>query len=270
MKANQRFLAMLLAFAPMVAVAGSGSQLPDFVFQGRLEQAGVLANGNFDLEFRLWDDLVDGSQVGDSIIETGFPVVNGVFSINLAFPGAFSGNQLYLETVVEGVVLPRQPIATAPVAQWALDGNWKPQGPLSVVSIASASGMGDFNSGGVGALLEFIGPHVEVVVAEGHQLSMSANKALGTSHPEGASNLFLGACFKRLAPILGPVTFQGGNMAGLQIAPFSRQIFSVNHIFTGLSAGTYRIGMCGLTPSTKPPRWNSHSIGYITVMVFQP
>ncbi len=130
MKTNRLLIAALFGLCLQIAVAGTPSQLPDFVYQGRLEQAGVLANGNFDLEFRLWDDEVAGTQVGASIIETAYPVVNGIFSISLAFPGAFTGDQLYLETTVEGVTLPRQPIATAPVAQWALDGNPGPQGDV--------------------------------------------------------------------------------------------------------------------------------------------
>lgn len=130
MKTNRLLIAAWLTLCLQIAVGGTPSQLPDFVYQGRLEQAGVLANGNFDLEFRLWDDALAGAQVGASIIETGYPVVNGIFSINLAFPGAFTGDQLYLETTVEGVTLPRQPISTAPVAQWALDGNPGPQGEI--------------------------------------------------------------------------------------------------------------------------------------------
>lgn len=130
MKTHRMFIAALLGLCLQIAVAGTPAQLADFVYQGRLEQAGVLANGNFDLEFRLWNDALAGTQVGASIIETNYPVVNGIFSINLAFPGAFTGSQLYLETTVAGVTLPRQPISTAPVAQWALDGNPGPQGEI--------------------------------------------------------------------------------------------------------------------------------------------
>ncbi len=134
MKKNRLLIALLMGLALQTATAGVvPPQLPDFVYQGRLEQAGVLANGGFDLEFRLWDDPVAGAQVGATITEADYPVVNGIFSINLAFPGAFTGSQLYLETVVDGVTLPRQPISTAPVAQWALDGNSGPQGDTGPV-----------------------------------------------------------------------------------------------------------------------------------------
>ncbi len=120
-------LACFLALAAHHAAAAP--QLPDFVYQGRLQQNGAPANGSFDLSFALFDAAADGNQVGATIDEPGYPVTDGVFSISLAFPGAFAGTQLYLQVSVDGTpMLPRQPVATTPVAQFSLSGTTGPAG----------------------------------------------------------------------------------------------------------------------------------------------
>src|SRR5690606_19697036 len=123
-------LALLAACGLSPAHAGGASQLPDFVYQGRLEQNGVLFTGEANFEFCLWDSDVAGKLLGDCIIEPAFPVVAGIFSISLAFPGEFAGLQRYLGVTINGVTMPRQAIATAPVAQWAMAGNEGPPGPV--------------------------------------------------------------------------------------------------------------------------------------------
>ncbi len=113
-------IACLLMFA---SVAFAAPQIPDFVYQGRLEQNGAPANGAFDLTFTLYDAAEGGNAIGVAIEEPGYPVTDGLFSISLAFPGAFTGTQLYLEVGVEGTpMLPRQAVATAPVSQYSLSG----------------------------------------------------------------------------------------------------------------------------------------------------
>lgn len=113
-------LGSLAALAMPVAAA---PQLPDFVYQGRLQQGGAPANGAFDLSFALFDAPEGGNAVGATITETDFPVTDGLFSVSLSFPGAFTGTQLYLQVTVEGTpMLPRQAVATAPVAQFTLSG----------------------------------------------------------------------------------------------------------------------------------------------------
>ena len=183
MKKNRLLIALLMGLALQTATAGVlPPQLPDFVYQGRLEQAGVLANGSFDLEFRLWNDPVAGTQVGASIIEPAYPVVNGIFSINLAFPGAFTGDQLYLETVVDGVTLPRQPISTAPVAQWALDGNPGPQG-----EIGPAGPQGDIGPTGPQGDVGLTGPQGDIGLAgpQGDAGPTGPQGDIGPTGPQG-------------------------------------------------------------------------------------
>lgn len=120
----------LVLLVPMLAVllawpwpAGADPQLPDFSYQGRLTQNGAPANGSFDFEFALFDAAEAGNQVGATLLEPGFPVADGVFTVALAFPGAFTGEQRWLQATVNGqVLLPRQAVGAVPVAQFALSG----------------------------------------------------------------------------------------------------------------------------------------------------
>ena len=131
---------MLAALGLSPVLAGAASQLPDFVYQGRLEHGGELVTGAVDFEFCLWDSEVAGNQLGECIVEPDFPVDRGIFSISLAFPGEFAGLQRYLAVTIDGVAMPRQAIATAPVAQWAMAGNEGPAGPQGVAGPQGESG----------------------------------------------------------------------------------------------------------------------------------
>ena len=122
-------LATSLTWASLALAGTSNPQLPDFTYQGRLEVANAPANGDYDFTFSLWDAATGGNQVGSTIDEPAWPVTNGVFTVPLAFPGAFTGEQRYLQVTVNGVTLPRQPVSAAPVAQFAMDGNPGPAGP---------------------------------------------------------------------------------------------------------------------------------------------
>jgi len=120
--------------AILAALAGGSThaqvaQLPDFTYQGRLAQDGQPANGAYDLAFTLYDAASGGHTLGAPQLETQFPVVDGLFTVSVAFPGVISGNQTWLEVSVNGQpLLPRQAVSTTPVAQYALSGNPGPAG----------------------------------------------------------------------------------------------------------------------------------------------
>lgn len=117
-------LLMLSALLAWPWPAAADPQLPDFSYQGRLTQNGAPANGSFDFEFALFDAAVAGNQVGATLTEPDFPVVDGVFTVALAFPGAFTGEQRWLQVTVNGqALLPRQAVGAVPVAQFALSGS---------------------------------------------------------------------------------------------------------------------------------------------------
>lgn len=112
-----------------------------FTYQGNLSENNAPANGNFDLTFTLFDAETGGNQVGSTVPKTGIPVTNGKFTTDLAFPGVFTGNQLWVEVTVDSQTLtPRQPINTVPVAQYALTAPTPPTpSPVFMSSAATAT-----------------------------------------------------------------------------------------------------------------------------------
>lgn len=117
------------------------AQLPDFTYQGRLSQNGQPANGAHDIAFTLYDAANGGNALGAPQVETQFPVVDGLFTVSLAFPGVFTGNQTWLEVSVDGQpLLPRQAVSTTPVAQYALSGNPGPAGATGPQGPAGPAG----------------------------------------------------------------------------------------------------------------------------------
>ncbi|MBS1793418.1 MAG: tail fiber domain-containing protein [Acidobacteria bacterium] len=109
-------LFLLLGLFPAVVAA----QTTAFTYQGSLKEGGAPANGNYDFEFRLYDALANGSQIGTTLPRLNVPVANGVFTVQLDFGAAFSGANRFLEIRVGPaggnifIMSPRQSVASAP------------------------------------------------------------------------------------------------------------------------------------------------------------
>ncbi len=74
------------------------AQTTAFNFQGRLNDGSTPANGTYDLQFKLFNSLTSGSQVGAAVDRPGKVLINGVFSTTLDFgPDAFVGGNRFLE-----------------------------------------------------------------------------------------------------------------------------------------------------------------------------
>lgn len=109
--------ATLLAVFTVLAAA----QTNEFSYQGSLNIAGAPANGNYDFEFRLFDAENGGAQVGATATRTGVSVVDGRFTVSLAFAGGFPGADRWLEIWVRPAgaggyqqLLPRVKMGSSP------------------------------------------------------------------------------------------------------------------------------------------------------------
>ena len=122
----------LLAFVSTVLVLMTGNTLAAplgtaFSYQGRLQQSGNPANGLYDFQFSLWDDVASGILVGATQAVTGITVNNGLFGAQLDFgPAPFSGSARWLEVGVRTngdgaftALSPRQPLLPTPYALMA-------------------------------------------------------------------------------------------------------------------------------------------------------
>jgi len=118
---------ILLLASQLIALGwpplGSG-----FTYQGQLRSNGSPANGSYNLEFRLFDALAAGNQIGSPVSLNGVSVTNGLFTVQLNSGGefgisAFDGSRRWLQIAVNGTtLLPRQEVTASPYALYALAG----------------------------------------------------------------------------------------------------------------------------------------------------
>jgi hypothetical protein len=121
----------LPAAAQDQSLAVDGSVGTAFTYQGRLSDAGTPANGDYDLQFNLYNDSAGGSSLGQVKIN-GVPVSDGLFAVLLDFgSNAFNGDERWLEIAVRPgsggsytTVSPRQLHSPAPYAIYASTAPW--------------------------------------------------------------------------------------------------------------------------------------------------
>jgi hypothetical protein len=113
-------VALLASVFPFAA--GQTPLGTEFTYQGELKQAGNPVTGTFNFEFRLFDALTLGNQIGAVVLRNGVSVTGGFFTVTLDNAGefgplAFDGNDRWLEIRVNGTTLaPRQPLTATPYA----------------------------------------------------------------------------------------------------------------------------------------------------------
>ena len=125
-----RTLKLLLCTAIGLLLCGASvgwAQPTAFTYQGKLTDAGNPANGNYDLQYQLFDTptVGTGAQQGASLVRTPVAASAGVFTVTLDFgANVFNGAARYLEIAVRPAgspdpyttLAPRQPITSAPYA----------------------------------------------------------------------------------------------------------------------------------------------------------
>ena len=91
-----------LIVALICALSGfTMAQTTAFNFQGRLNDGSNPANGRYDLQFKLFDQIAGGNQIGAIVSKPNLMLINGVFSTQLDFgAAAFAGGDRFLEIQV--------------------------------------------------------------------------------------------------------------------------------------------------------------------------
>lgn len=100
-----------------------------FSFQGRLNDGANPANGRYDLQFKLFDAALGGTQIGPTVERPSVTLINGVFSTTLDFGAqAFQNpNSIFIEIAVRPfgspnaltILGPRQQLTVVPFASRA-------------------------------------------------------------------------------------------------------------------------------------------------------
>ena len=117
----------LLFLAILSASFLARAQGTAFTYQGRLNDHGAPANGNYDLQFTIFDVDSGGIQVLDPLTNSAVGVSNGLFTVTLDFgAGVFGGTARWLEIGVRTdntsnftTLSPRQALTATPYAIFA-------------------------------------------------------------------------------------------------------------------------------------------------------
>jgi hypothetical protein len=135
-------------------------------------------------------------------------------------------------------------------------------GPTGVVATVFTTGFGADPT----TALAFLSPTVIVTVAAGGKILTWSTKALGSSSAGGADKLTLFMCYQSTVSGSTIITV-GSGVLGLRVPQNTRLNFGLNATFTGLAAGSYKVGLCGYTDTTNQPLWNLNEYGYTSAIV---
>ena len=114
----------ILVVALWYNVLTVAAQTTAFSYQGQLNDGGSPANGSYDIQFKLFDSLTAGAQVGSTVSVTNVAVSSGIFTVTLDFgASAFPGANRWLEISVRlagagtyTTLTPRQALTSTPYA----------------------------------------------------------------------------------------------------------------------------------------------------------
>jgi hypothetical protein len=142
------FRRVILALGASLALSVvAGGQTSTFTYQGQLTEGGALANGAYDLQFKMFDALTGGNQlpIGSPITATlpGVQVTRGVFTVQLDFSAGifFSGEDRFLDIAVKHpadssftTLSPRQHLTSIPYATRSGSANAADVATVAIVS----------------------------------------------------------------------------------------------------------------------------------------
>jgi hypothetical protein len=120
-----RLLCALLALGAVETIHAQGTA---FLYQGRLNDGGSPATGNYDLRFAIYDAVSNGNAISFPLTNSATAVSNGLFTATLDFgAGIFTGTNYWLQIGVQTngmtnafiTLVPRQPVLPVPYAIFA-------------------------------------------------------------------------------------------------------------------------------------------------------
>lgn len=233
-------LLLLGSAAPLFAQQAQGSAL---TYQGQLKQAGAPVNGSRAMLFRLFDAADGGTQSGPTLSLPAVLVENGVFTVPLDFGVApFAGDGRWLEIEIDGQVLaPRQPIASAPYALYALEGSTP--GPQGLQGPPGATGaISDFAN-----FYALMPPDNAATVQPGGAISFPQDGPISTS---GAITRTSASSFSLTQPGTYQVSFHVSTDEPGQLA-VSVDGIVLTHTVVGRATGTSQIAGSVLVQTTS-------------------
>ena len=125
MMRTARSLAAAAALCAGAMMSAAGPVGTNFPYQGRLTDAGIPANGSYDIQLLLFNSAIGGTQQGVTETFSNVAVSNGVFTVDADFGAQFDGEERWIEVRVRpgasvGVyttIAPRTEATATPYAQ---------------------------------------------------------------------------------------------------------------------------------------------------------
>src|SRR5580765_645940 len=120
---GRNIICITLVILFILGTGAAHGQTTEFTYQGKLNDAGIAANGTYDLRFQLYDAAAGGNLLGTQDVPS-VTVASGIFSVNLSFGSAlFNGTDRFLAISVRSVgapdytlLTPRQKLTSTPYA----------------------------------------------------------------------------------------------------------------------------------------------------------
>src|SRR5438034_4086065 len=117
-------LTLLFISLVVLSINVAKAQTTAFSYQGRLTDGGNAASGSFQMQFKLFDSLSGGTQIGSTVADVPVTVNQGTFTVRLDFgSNALSGANRWLEIGVRhnsgeaySILSPREQLASSPYA----------------------------------------------------------------------------------------------------------------------------------------------------------
>src|SRR5579863_1300610 len=116
-------LALCMTIGATTSVCAQGTA---FTYQGRLNNNGSAAGGNFDFQFNLFADAAGTQPVGSAFSTNNIPVSGGLFITTVNFgAGIFTGSNYFIQISVRTntggtgtftALTPLQPVTAVPYA----------------------------------------------------------------------------------------------------------------------------------------------------------
>src|SRR6266581_3336663 len=93
-KSFVRHCIALMLLLLVITIEAAQAQTTAFTYQGKLTDTGILANGTYDMQLKLFDTATvgTGTQQGSTFTNVSVQVANGSFTLQLDFGGSvFTG-----------------------------------------------------------------------------------------------------------------------------------------------------------------------------------
>lgn len=228
-----------ILIALMVSIAGVNSsfaQTTAFTYQGKLTDGANAANGNYDLEFRLFDQLAGGTQQGATLQRLNVAVTNGIFTVQLDFDNQFSGATRFIDISVRPAsggtftqLAPRQQVTSNPYAIKSLNAATADGLSIACLSCVTSSQIASVNGSAVTGTI----PVASVPAGSG-------NYVQNTTSPQSASNF----------NISGNGT-AGGTLSANAVTSTTQFNIGVNRVLAlGTSASVFAGRLAGVSNTT--------------------